>query len=330
MSTGVWSTLKELKDMDLQRLAETLPSSVLHCKATTTTKKYLGAFRRWKIWATEHNLQVFSLEGVHIALYLQHLAETKCSKSAVEEAVNGLAWAHSMAGIPPPTVSPIVQTTLEGLKQSLAKPVNKKSPFRVEMLKAIIQDARKNDTLASIRLALVCLISFAGFLRFDKLANIHPCDLTIGPDHLIIQIPRSKTDQLRQGSEVAIARTFTETCPVAMLECYIRKGGIQMNSDKNLFRAIVNGKTQKLREAGGLTYSRMRELLKEKLEELGFPSADYSLHSLRAGGATAVAGVGVPDRMLKRHGRWKSENAKDGYVEDTLEKRLSVSQSLGL
>ena len=110
MSTGVWSTLKELKDMDLQRLAEALPSSVLHCKANTTTKKYLGAFRRWKIWATEHNLQVFPVEGVHIALYLQHLAETKCSKSAVEEAVNGLAWAHSMAESPSPTVSPIVQT----------------------------------------------------------------------------------------------------------------------------------------------------------------------------------------------------------------------------
>ena len=128
----------DLNNMDLQRLAEALPSSVLHCKATTTTKKYLGAFRRWKIWATEHNLQVFPVEGVHIALYLQHLAETKCSKSAVEEAINGLAWAHSMAGIPSLTVSPIVQTILEGLKQSLAKPVNKKSPFTVEMLKAIV------------------------------------------------------------------------------------------------------------------------------------------------------------------------------------------------
>lgn len=82
-----------------------------------------------------------------------------------------------------------------------------------------------------------------------------------------------------------------------------------------------------------MTYSRMRELLKEKLLELGFPSEEFGLHSLRAGGATAAAGAagaGIPDRMFKRHGRWKSENAKDGYVEDTLENWLSVSQSLGL
>lgn len=330
LSTGPWSTLKELEDLDLRRLAEALPSSVLRCRATSTTKKYLGAFRRWKMWAADHKLPVFPVEGVHIALYLQHLAEAKCSKSAVEEAVNGLAWVHSMAGISSPTISPIVQTTLEGLRRTLAKPVNKKSAFTVEMLKAIVEDAKSSDTLTSIRLASVCLLSFAGFLRFDELANIRPCDLTIGMNHLAIQIPHSKTDQLRQGSELIIARTFSDTCPVAMLENYIQRGNIQLDSNKKLFRPVINGKAQKLRETGGLSHSRMSELLKEKLQELGFPPADFSLHSLRAGGATAAAKAGVPDRMFKRHGRWKSESAKDGYVEDTLENRLSVSQNLGL
>ena len=58
-----------------------------------------------------------------------------------------------------------------------------------------------------------------------------------------------------------------------MLECYIQRGDIQIDSDKKLFRPIVNGTTQRLREDGGLTYSRMKELLKEKLLELGFPPA---------------------------------------------------------
>ena len=35
------------------------------------------------------------------------------------------------------------------------------------------------------------------------------------------------------------------------------------------------------------------------------------MHSLRAGGATAAANAGVPDRLFKRHGRWKSESAKE-------------------
>ena len=54
------------------------------------------------------------------------------------------------------------------------------------------------------------------------------------------------------------------------------------------------------------------------------------MHSFKAGGATAAANAGVPDRLFKRHGRWRSEVAKDGYVKDSVEARLSVSQSLQL
>ena len=38
----------------------------------------------------------------------------------------------------------------------------------------------------------------------------------------------------------------------------------------------------------------------------------------------------ITDRLFKRHGRWRSETAKDGYVKDALQNRLSVSQCLGL
>ena len=47
-------------------------------------------------------------------------------------------------------------------------------------------------------------------------------------------------------------------------------------------------------------------------------------HSLRSGGATAAANAGVPDGLFKRHGRWASESAKDGYVQDSLSSRLTV------
>ena len=75
----------------------------------------------------------------------------------------------------------------------------------------------------------------------------------------------------------------------------------------------------KLHDSGKFSCTRMSELLKQKLDELGYPSVEFSPHSLRAGGATAA---GVPDRIFNRYGRWKSKNVKDGYVKDSLEKRL--------
>ena len=71
---------------------------------------------------------------------------------------------------------------------------------------------------------------------------------------------------------------------------------------------------EKLRESGKISYTYLRGLFHKKLGELGFPEEVFGLHSLRAGGASAAASAKVPDRLFKRHGRWRSENAKDGYV----------------
>jgi len=90
--------------------------AVICNKATSTTKKYLGGFKYWKLWANCHPLRAFPVNGVHLALYLQHLANTKSPKAAVEEAVNSVAWAHAMAGLPLLTATPLVQSTLGGLK----------------------------------------------------------------------------------------------------------------------------------------------------------------------------------------------------------------------
>ena len=34
------------------------------------------------------------------------------------------------------------------------------------------------------------------------------------------------------------------------------------------------------------------------------------------------------DRLFKLHGRWKADQAKDGYIKDKLHSLLSVSKSL--
>ena len=56
---------------------------------------------------------------------------------------------------------------------------------------------------------------------------------------------------------------------------------------------------EQLRKAGGLSYTSLRELLLSKISQLGFDPKLFGLHSLRAGGATAAANAGVPDRLFK-------------------------------
>ena len=66
-------------------------------------------------------------------------------------------------------------------------------------------------------------------------------------------------------------------------------------------------------------------------EEAGGPwalSRGLGLHSLRAGSASAVAQAGIPDQLFKQHGRWSFDFAKDGYIEDSKENRLSVLKNI--
>lgn len=43
---GTWNQLKDLEDPKLKGLAKKLPGTILHSRADSTVRKYLGAFRR--------------------------------------------------------------------------------------------------------------------------------------------------------------------------------------------------------------------------------------------------------------------------------------------
>ncbi|CAH3190544.1 unnamed protein product, partial [Porites lobata] len=105
------------------------------------------------------------------------------------------------------------------------------------------------------------------------------------------------------------------------------------DSEEFMFRPLVflrSTGAYKLRGSVPLSYTRAREIVLSAFDSIGLPKQDYGLHSLRAGGASAAANARAPDRLFKRHGRWKSDKAKDGYIKDSVHSLLSVSLSLGI
>ena len=195
----------------------------------------------------------------------------------------------------------------------------------------MVRNANNFGTLSDLRLITACLLGFSGFLRFNELINLRPCDCSITEEMLKICMCQSKTDQLHQGSELLIARTSSSTCPVAMLECYMDRTSTRWNDECFLFCLIQKSKKREiLRQCSKISYFCLRNLFNKKLNSLGFAVAEFGLHSLRVGGATAAANAGIPDTLFKCHGSWRSENAKDGYIKDNIDSRLEVSKNLGL
>ena len=104
---------------------------------------------------------------------------------------------------------------------------------------------------------------------------------------------------------------------------------IYLGENLPLFRALSSCRSTSKVRRQGLSYSRVREIVKDTFKDITYVSG-ISLHSLRARGATAAANASINDRLFKRHGRWLSENAKDGYVKDNFLSLLSDSKCLGI
>ena len=102
--------------------------------------------------------------------------------------------------------------------------------------------------------------------------------------------------------------------------------------DSFIFQSLVKHKDhyEFRKDNKPMSYYRVRELFIHAFCDIVSDISSYGLHGLRAGGATAAANKGIPDRLFQRHGRWRSENAKDGYIKEALAHRLLVSKNLGI
>lgn len=188
-------------------------------------------------------------------------------------------------------------------------------------------------TTAVIYLICMCVLSFSGFLRFSELVNLRRSDIQIFDDYLTLNVQKSKTDRYKKGTTVYISGTGQITCPIMITKRYLEKANISACSDEFIFRSVCFCKSSQsyiLKGHKSLSYTRAREILLSTLESIGLDKRQFGLHSLRAGGATAAANAGICDRLFKKHGRWRSESAKDGYVKENLEQHLIVTKHIGI
>lgn len=321
-------------DTNLQDLRSQLPFFCLSSRADSTRRNYQYSFNAFCKWCFSHNItKTLPTTEFYVSLYLVHLANLGKSTSTLNESVYAISWAHRLAGLENPCKSDLVISVKEGAHRVKGHFVQKKEPITPDMLKKIcVLYGNDNSNLKDLRLACMCVLGFAGFLRYSEIANLKMNNITFCSDHVKLFLEVSKTDIYREGREVVISKTGNITCPVEMLRKYIMLANIQIDSSEHMFRPLSFCKstnTYKLRK-GPLSYTTAREILLKALKDLGLDTKHFGLHSLRSGGATAAASAQIEDRLFKKHGRWKTDKAKDGYVKENITQRLLVTKNLGI
>ncbi|XP_072174554.1 integrase/recombinase xerD homolog [Diadema setosum] len=242
-----------------------------------------------------------------------------------------IKWAHSMRGLEDPTTNNFVLNLIKAAKRKNYKRVSKKDILSNEQLVRLCDNHSDTHDILVLRDLAFIVLCFSGFFRFDEARSLKCNDITFHDNYMSVYVSKSKTDQFRKGDEVVISKGLTNACPMRILKRYMECAKIDPKSGHFLFKpAYANkGKVFLIHKNKSMSYTRTRETVVARLKEVD-EGLNLGLHSLRASGATAAARAKVKDRIWKRHGRWKGDRAKDGYIEDSLEEILSVTQALHL
>ena len=322
---GVCETAKDI-------ISTKMAGYLLQSRADTTVKKYKCAFDQFINYCSSNKLSAKPALPIVVAMYITSLLDQGKSDNVVTAAVYGIKWAHNINGFSDPTENVIVKNLLEAAKRIASKPKQKKDIVSSEMLQTLCSSYTCCDDVIQLRDLCMITLAFAGFLRFNELSNLRCNDITFNSDHIVVKIRKSKTDIYRRGNEVLIAKGSSSACPYAMLQRYMAAANFTVDSDEYLFKPAYRSKnvTSLIKKNKCISYTRAKECIVEKLQTVA-PGLKLGTHTLRASGVTTAANApGVSDRCLKRHGRWKTDIAKDGYIDDSVEKRLSISKKLKL
>ena len=322
MSSSKWKELDlAAKQRGLEGLGEQAKVLAMESHAASTVKGYGGAFKRWKCWAEANQFESLPAKPVAVSLYLVELMNQAQSPSPVNLALSALKWAHSKACLPLP-VDDMVEQISQAAKRRLARPPARKEPLRPQEISEMVNNLIKKGGCLNLRSAVMIAVGFAGFLRWNDMENLLVRNIAIHSEFMEIKLEKRKNDQMRRGSVVLVSRQEGECCPVTLCSQLIDQAGLQ--PDNHLLSNLVQAKDGWKPKKGVLQYSRARELLLEAVGAIGLEAKRYGLHSLRSGGTTAAAAKKVPERLLRRHGGWRSE-AIHCYVEESLENMLRPS-----
>ena len=127
----------------------------------------------------------------------------------------------------------------------------------------------------------------------NLLLNDVRIDFRIRIAHVAIKV--SKTDPFRVGAVIRLGYTGTSVCPVSALVAYL---SVRPSVSGPLF-VFSNGR-----------YLTRRHVSAVLCGALG-TSVSVNTHSLRIGGATALAALNTPDYVIQILGRWRSDAYRD-------------------
>jgi integrase len=320
----------------LAALAETAKAYARSAQADNTQRAYAADWKMFASWLRRQGLAETPPDPEAVGLYLASQVEpggAELSVATLERRLSGIAWRYRQLGQPLEIRDRHIATVLAGIRRRHGRPPLQKAAIFADELLAML--AVLDMDLRGLRDRAILAIGFAGGLRRSEIVGLD-CGLgqtedgsgwvEILPEGALLTI-RGKTG----WREVEIGRgSRPDTCPVALLETWMRLGRIGHGP---LFRAIArkNGGVS----AGRLTDKHVVRLVKTCALAAGLRGdlaegerrLAFGGHSLRAGLASSAQ---IEEAHVQKHLGHASAEMTRRYQRKRDRFKINLTKAAGL
>ena len=320
----------------LAALAETAKTYARAAQADNTQRAYAADWRHFASWLRRQGLAETPPDPEAVGLYLASQVERRgaeLSVATLERRLSGIAWRYRQLGQPLEIRDRHIATVLAGIRRRHGRPPLQKAAIFADELLAML--ATLEMDLRGLRDRAILAIGFAGGLRRSEIVGLD-CGprqtedgsgwIEIFPEGALLTI-RGKTG----WRDVEIGRgSRPDTCPVALLETWMRLGRIGHGP---LFRAIA-------RKNGGVSGERLTDKhvvrlvktcalaagLRGDLAE-GERRLAFGGHSLRAGLASSAQ---IEEAHVQKHLGHASAEMTRRYQRKRDRFQINLTKAAGL
>ena len=258
-------------------------------RSLATRRAYGSDFRLFAAWCGQAGLESLPATISTIGLYMTELATGGAKVSTISRKLAAISFRHKEEKLPSPCSMKADRELAQvyaGIRKTTGTKQEGKAAVTLKLIRRMVDIVEGGPLTASRDRALI-LIGFAGGLRRSELAAIRIEHLHwhSSGSGITITLPKSKTDQERQGREVEIARGSQPentpvsecTCPTRALEQWLRQANITSGP---VFRKVNRGENV---QKAALNPASVAWILKRALARAGVRDLErYGAHSLRA------------------------------------------------
>ena len=308
-----------------------LDAEVAHTKGlsvkNSTKRNLLTQLNSYQKFCQKYQLPCFPADNNQICRFGQYLAKTFKSPDAVGNYQSAVRTFMALLGLPIPNPhEKEMRMFSQGLKRLLDHEVKQAAPITPEILlrmSRVVNYTNHVDMVAWV----ATLIGFTMFLRksnlvpdtmdtFDPKMQFRRKDFNVtGPlSVMMAEITWAKNIQFRQKILRLPVLPVQNKCICPVIWVHFMMQLVPAGPEDAAFTIYEEGQKQAL--SANQLIARIRKWLKLIKEN----EEDYSLHSLRRGGATFAHQCNIEAEMIKRLGNWASDAYKR-YIDVSMDDR---------